>query len=104
MRLPFLMLTVAVALAAGPAAAQSAGTDLGRNIAASCANCHGTNGVSAGVIPTLAGQAKQDLVTRMQEYKSGKRAGTIMPQLAKGYSDEQIELAAAWLAAQPRAK
>jgi cytochrome c553 len=27
--------------------------------------------------------------------------GTIMPQLAKGFTDEQIDVAAAWFAAQP---
>ena len=31
---------------------------------------------------------------KMQEFKSGKRPGTIMPQLAKGYTDEQIDLVA----------
>jgi cytochrome c553 len=36
----------------------------------------------------------------MQAFKTGAKPGTIMPQLAKGYTDTQIELAAGWLAAQ----
>jgi cytochrome c553 len=36
----------------------------------------------------------------MQDFKAGRRTGTIMPQLAKGYTDPQIEALAAWFAAQ----
>jgi cytochrome c553 len=71
-----------------------------RDIAATCANCHGTNGTSRGVVPSLAGQTRSDLATKMLEFKQNKRTGTIMPQLAKGYTDEQIELIAGWFAAQ----
>ena len=88
-------------LAATTALAQGNDANLTRSIAASCANCHGSNGVSVGNVPSLAGTAKSDLVTKMQEFKAGKRTGTIMPQLAKGYTDAQIELAAGWFAAQP---
>lgn len=92
---------VALAVAAsGPLAAQGTGADTARNIAASCTGCHGTGGVSAGTVVSLAGQPKDDLVAKMQEFKAGKRSGTIMPQLAKGYTDEQIDLAAGWFAAQ----
>ena len=88
------------ALAAGAAAAQAQDPNLARNIAAGCANCHGTNGVSQGGMPSLAGQPKADLVRKMQDFKAGRTPATIMPQLAKGYTDEQIELLAGWFAAQ----
>jgi cytochrome c553 len=88
-------------LAVNAAFAQGTDANLARNIAAGCANCHGSNGVSVGNVPSVAGIARSDLVTRMQEFKSGKRSGTVMPQLAKGYTDAQIELAAGWFAAQP---
>lgn len=97
----FKVLTSAMlVINAGFAAAQGADPHLGRSLAASCSNCHGTNGVSQGAVPSLAGAARADLVTKMQEFKSGKRPGTIMPQLAKGYSDTQIETLAAWFATQ----
>jgi len=96
----FKLLTLALVIHAGVAAAQGADPHLGRSLAASCSNCHGTNGVSQGAVPSLAGAAKADLVAKMQEFKSGKRPGTIMPQLAKGYSDEQIETLATWFATQ----
>ena len=83
------------------ASAQSADPMLARNIAAGCSACHGTNGVSVSQVPSLAGMPRADIVLRMQEFKSGKRQGTVMPQLAKGYNDDQIELAAGWFAMQP---
>jgi sulfide dehydrogenase cytochrome subunit len=95
------MIAVPMTLAAFGAPAQTAGPNPGRAIAASCASCHGTNGVSVGTMPSLAGAAKADLATKMQEYKTGTRTGTVMPQLAKGFTDEQIDQVAAWFATQP---
>lgn len=97
-------LIVAVALApfaAAPAGGQPNDPHLGRSLAATCANCHGTNGVSAGEVVSLAGRPKDELVRKMQDFKAGRVPGTIMPQLAKGYTDEQIDIVAAWFAAQP---
>ena len=51
-------------------------------------------------MPSLAGQSKADLVRKMQDFKAGRTPATIMPQLAKGYTDEQIDLVAGWFAAQ----
>jgi sulfide dehydrogenase cytochrome subunit len=73
---------------------------LGRDIAANCANCHGTGGRSLGGIPSIAGLDKAYLVQQMRDFRDGKRPSTIMQQLAKGYSEAQIEAAAAYLAAQ----
>jgi cytochrome c553 len=83
-----------------PASAQAPDLQLGRNLAAACANCHGTNGASVQGMPSLAGQSKAYLIERMQEFKAGKRPATIMHQLAKGYSDEQIEALAAYFSEQ----
>ena len=91
---------LALVCAAPAALAQQANPTLARNIAANCANCHGTNGVSQGGVPSLAGQSKADLVRKMQDFKAGKTPSTIMTQLAKGYTDEQIDLAATFFAAQ----
>lgn len=88
-------------LGAAHATAQGADPNLARNIAATCANCHGTNGVSVGEIASLAGKPKDEIVRKMQDYKKGTVPATIMPQLAKGFTDEQIDIVAAWFAAQP---
>ena len=97
-RVPSLAAATLAALAAAHAAGQGTDPNLARGLAATCANCHGTNGVSQGEVESLAGQQKEDLVRKMQEFKTGKRPATIMHQLAKGYTDEQIELVAEWFA------
>ena len=96
-RMPLL----ATALAAVATIAQAqVEPGVGRDIAAACANCHGTNGVSKGGMPSLAGQSRADLVRKMQDFKAGRTAGTIMPQLAKGYSDQEIDAMSGWFSTQ----
>ncbi len=91
---------VAAALAAMPVAAQDV---QGRNLAASCAICHGTEGrpVSGDLVP-LAGLPREYIARQLQDFRDGKRPGTVMHQLAKGYTDAQINALAAWFAAQKR--
>lgn len=84
--------------------AQGADPKVGRSLAATCANCHGTGGVSVGEVESLAGKAREEIVRKMQEFKSGSRPATIMQQLAKGYTDEQVDAVAGWFAAQKPAK
>jgi len=58
-----------------------------------CAGCHGTYGASNGPsIPTLSGMSSAYLVETMQGYKSGEIPSTIMGRLAKGYTDDEINL------------
>ena len=95
-------LFAALALAALSAAAQD--TD-GRNLAAPCAICHGTDGRSATkdspLIP-LAGLPRDHIATQMRAFRDGKRPATVMHQLSKGYTDAQIDAIAGWFAAQKR--
>jgi cytochrome c553 len=51
---------------------------------------------------SLAGVAKEDIAKKMLDYKAGRRPATVMHQLAKGYSDEQIEAIAGYFAAQKK--
>ncbi len=94
--------SLALLLGAGLAQAQDA--NLGRNLAATCANCHGTNGQARGEMRPLAGVPAERLAALFGAFKSGAQSGTIMQQIAKGYTDEQIRLIAAFFAAQPAAK
>jgi cytochrome c553 len=99
--LGLIALAVAGVALQGTASAQDY---VARSWAASCASCHGTNGRSAGDIPSLAGRSKADLLLLLQEFKSGKSKGktTIMHQYAVGYSDAQLERIAGYFAQQPR--
>jgi cytochrome c553 len=86
-------------LLTGVAHAQQA-TESGRYLAGTCANCHGTTGTARGAMPSLAGQSKATLVEQMKAFRDGKRPATVMHQLAKGYTDQQIELIADYFAQQ----
>src|SRR5262245_37714352 len=95
-------LIAALALAAFPAVAQD--NTNGRNLAAGCAICHGTEGrpvKDSPVIP-LAGLPADHIGTQMRAFRDGKRPATVMHQIAKGYTDPQIDALAAWFAAQKK--
>ena len=98
--IPIAVTAIFATLGAAPATGQGSDPNLARSLAATCANCHGTNGMSQGEVESLAGQKQEDLVRKMQDFKAGRRPATIMHQLAKGYTDEQIELLSGWFAAQ----
>ncbi len=93
-------LAVAALLAATGAA--QAQVNQVRVWAAACANCHGTDGKAEPGMIALAGQSKSDIEQKMLAFKNGQRPATIMHQIAKGYSDEQIAQIAAYFAAQKK--
>lgn len=98
-----LRATVLLSVACSPlAVAQTpASPAAGRDLAAACAICHGTDGWSSGGrLPNLAGQPKEYLVKQMRDFRDGARPATIMRQIAKGYTDEQYQSIAAFFAAQ----
>lgn len=100
-------LALLVGLGAGNACAQANAAQEAlyvKGLAASCASCHGTAGqaVAGSANAALAGLDKDYLVAQMKAFKSGARPATVMHQLAKGYSDAQIESMAAYFAAQKK--
>jgi cytochrome c553 len=70
--------------------------------AAACANCHGTDGRAQPGMEALAGKDKDDMTQKLLDFKAGRKPATIMHQLAKGYSDEQLKDIAAYFAAQKK--
>ena len=75
-----------------------------RSLAATCAQCHGTDGHAPkdSAIAGLAGMPAAELVAQINAFRSGARASTVMQQLVRGYSDAQIDRLAAYFAAQPK--
>lgn len=61
--------------------------------AAACANCHGTEGrtTEGSAIPSLAGMPREYMVAQMKAFREGTRPATVMHQLTKGLTDQQIE-------------
>ena len=98
-------IVLALALASLPVAAQDSKEALYvRGLAATCANCHGTDGRAAegAGVPGLAGMPRDYLAAQLKAFKAGTRPATVMHQLSKGFSDAQIEQMAAYFAAQKK--
>ena len=91
----------ALCLAAGSAQAQVDPLQV-RSWAAACANCHGTNGnaVKGSGLDSLAGVPKDKTLQKLADFKSGDKPASIMHQIAKGYTDAQLDLIATYFAAQ----
>ncbi len=104
--LPAWTLALAVAAPCGAAIAQDdAKTPLQlRSLAATCAQCHGTDGrpPQGSLVPALAGRPAADTLRQMTAFKAETTPGAVMPQIAKGYSDAQIRSLSAYFAAQAR--
>jgi cytochrome subunit of sulfide dehydrogenase len=98
----FVALFSASAFAQTAATAPTTDRHLGRNLAANCANCHGTNGKSVAEVPSLAGVPAALTIQKMKDYRDGKLPATIMHQLSKGYTDAQIVAIAEYFAKQPK--
>jgi len=83
-------------------AANANDPNLARNLAATCANCHGTNGhaVKGAGVDSLAGLDKAKTLQKMADFKSGDKPASIMHQIVKGFTDEQLALIATFYAAQ----
>ena len=79
----------------------SADTPSAEMLSFTCAGCHGTGGISNGpATPSLAGISTEYFGDAMKEYKEGERPATIMTRIAKGYSEEEIELMAGYFSKQ----
>ena len=96
-----LVASVALYLALTGAALARSDPDPIRYVAANCANCHGTAGRTSGAVPSIAGLQKSYFVEQMRLFRDGKRPATVMHQIAKGYSDQQVEELADFFGRQP---
>lgn len=70
-------------------------------LAATCASCHGTKGRALEGTGSfaLSGLGREYISQQLMAFRSGTRAATVMHQLAKGYTPEQIDQLAAYFAA-----
>jgi len=58
--------------------------------------------VAGSQIPRLAGRDRAELVRQLTAFKQGTLRATVMDQIAKGYSDEELAALADYFARLPR--
>lgn len=67
-----------------------------------CSACHGTQGRTFNdVVPPLAGLPKDQFVAMMQRFKRGDRPSLIMNEVARAFTDGEIERMGEYFAEQP---
>jgi cytochrome c553 len=88
------------ALQLSPAWANDAAQLRTRSLAATCAHCHGTDGhaVEGQPLIRLAGLDKNYIFTQLMAFRTGQRPATVMHQITKGYSQQQLEEIASYFA------
>ncbi|MFC3149679.1 c-type cytochrome [Litoribrevibacter euphylliae] len=88
-----------LALAALAGSVQAADVAAGKAKSATCAGCHGSNGIGImDTYPNLAGQKAGYLAKQLKAFKDGTRADPIMGSMAKPLSDADIANIAAYYA------
>lgn len=76
----------------------------GRLSARSCTACHGIQGVSRqAMYPSLAGRPQAELAQALHEYQNGTRNNALMSPQARGLSEADIALLAAYFSLLPTA-
>jgi len=95
----------AAAPAPAPAAPAASGkpdlTQGSAKFTAVCAACHGADGNSGTPAnPKIAQQHPEYIVKQLQEFKAGKRPGTVMPALAAQLTEADMKNIAWWVGGQ----
>jgi cytochrome c553 len=60
-----------------------------------CSGCHHEDGMAV-----INGRSVKYLVSTMEAFRSGDRPATLMNRLVKGFSPEEVQAIAEWIAAQ----
>jgi cytochrome subunit of sulfide dehydrogenase len=92
-----VFLVVLVSAAAACSAAPAADAPPG---ASSCSGCHPVSRSVDTPVKRLVGANAADIVSAVQEFRSGKRPATVMDRIAKGFTDDEIKAIADWYGAQ----
>lgn len=80
-----------------PAPGRSPAVSRARALAAGCTTCHQPD---VPGIPALNGQSRATLRAHLEGYRNGSLPGSVMPQLVRGYTPDELDLVAQWFAAE----
>lgn len=79
--------------------AQALDITQGKDKAATCAGCHGADGIGLSEeFPNLAGQKAGYLARQLKAFRSGERKNPTMQAMAKSLKDQDIEQLSVWFA------
>ena len=64
-----------------------------RALASTCAPCHGTDGHAApgSAVAPLAGRRRGEVAEDMVQFARGRKPATVMHQIAKGFTEEEVQ-------------
>ena len=68
--------------------------------AASCSGCHARHEAASSEIPGIFGRDPAEMLVALKSFKDGSKPATVMNRIAKGFSDDELQAIAAWLAIQ----
>ena len=68
--------------------------------AASCSGCHAAGRLTATSVPSLVNRDPAQIVSAMQQFRTGGLPATVMDRIARGFTDDEVIAIAAWYAAQ----
>lgn len=72
-----------------------------QTIALNCMSCHQLDSTSAEVgIPALTSLSKHQIRQALLDFKYDRKQATLMPRIAKGYSDSELGAVAGFLSRQ----
>ncbi|MCC4116990.1 cytochrome C [Aromatoleum toluclasticum] len=91
----------ALCLLAGGAHAADLSDLHARNLAANCTPCHSADAPEPNAIPRIGGLSADKILHRLRAFGSGEAPATVMHQIVRGYSDEQLSLIASHFATNP---
>ncbi len=99
-----IIATAALAISLSPAGF-AGDIAAGKAKAASCAGCHGPNGISSNPMwPNLAGQKAAYLAKQIKDFRDGKRKDPVMAPMVAGLTDADADNLAAYFASLPPGK
>jgi sulfide dehydrogenase cytochrome subunit len=60
-------------------------------LANTCFSCHGTEGASIGAMPSIKGKPADFIQAQLTAFRNGKKKGTVMNRIAKGFNNDEIK-------------
>ena len=92
-----LSLTIVAFFCMAPASGIGGDAAAGKTKSATCAACHGANGISPNDMwPNLAGQKEGYLKAQLKAFRDGQRSNPMMAPMAAPLSDADIDDLAAY--------